>query len=95
MNYGYLSKNNSELWTLFWENVVKIAKKSKGYAKVLMISLRFEETSLHCRNISIHHQISGIVSSTFSNKGKIMGHRFNQNNTSLSKTWPSLPSKLL
>ena len=42
----------------------------------LMISLRFEEVSLHCRNMDIFHQISGILGSNFSYMGGIMGYKF-------------------
>ena len=31
----------------------KLAEKSKGIAKVLMLLLRFEEISLHCGNMDI------------------------------------------
>ena len=34
LNYRYLLKH-AEVWALFWENVAKISKKNKGYAKVV------------------------------------------------------------
>ena len=42
----------------------------------LMISLRFEEISLHRRNMNIFHQFCGIIGSVFSGMGGIMGHKF-------------------
>ena len=34
-NYRYPLKKHAEIWALFWENVAKIAMKSKGYSKVV------------------------------------------------------------
>ena len=41
----------------------------------LMLSLRFEEISLHCRNMDIFHQICRIMCSIFSDMGGTMGHK--------------------
>ena len=49
----------------------------------------FEEISLHYRNMDVFHQFCGIVGSIFSNTGVIMGHKFEPNGTSPSKTWLS------
>ena len=39
----------------------------------LMISLRFEEISLHCRNMDIVHQFCGVMGSTFFRYGRNYG----------------------
>ena len=51
----------------------------------LMTSLRFEEISLHCRNIDIFHQFCGIMGSILSVMGGIMGRKFEPNGTPPSK----------
>ena len=51
-------------------------QEEQKICKSLMISLRFEEISMHCRNVDIFHQFCGIMSSIFSDMGGIMGHRF-------------------
>ena len=39
----------------------------------LMISLRFEEISLYCRNVDIFHQFFGIMGSIFSDMSENCG----------------------
>ena len=73
-NCGYLLKKHAELLVIFWGKCGKTAKKNKGYAKV--VTLRFEEVSLHCRNMDIFHQFCRIMGSNFSDMGGIMGHKF-------------------
>ena len=41
----------------------------------LMISLRFEEVSLHCRNMDMMG-FCGMMGSNFSDVGRIMHHKF-------------------
>ena len=41
-----------------------------------MILFRFEDISLHCRNMDIFRQFCGIMGSVFSDMGRIMGHKF-------------------
>ena len=60
-----------------------LGKRRKNYQKeqricknCLMISLRSEEVSLHCRNMDIFHQFCGILGSNFSDMGGTMGHKF-------------------
>ena len=45
----------------------------------LMISLRFEEISLHCRDMDIYNQYCRIMGSIFPDMGGIMGHKFEPN----------------
>ena len=42
----------------------------------LTISLRFEEISLHYRNMDIFHQLCEIMGSIFSDMGEFMGLKF-------------------
>ena len=60
----------------FEKMVPKLPRRTMGMQKLLMISLRFEEISLHCRNMAIIHQFCGIMGSNFSDIGGIMGHKF-------------------
>ena len=74
-NYGYVLKKHAELWELFWENVAKNCQEEQRICKsCLMISLRFEEVSLHRRNMDIFHQICRIMGSNFSDMGGNMDH---------------------
>ena len=59
-----------------------------------MISLCFEEISVHYRNVDVFHQFCGIMSSIFPDMGGIMGHKLNQNGTSPSNTWLSKPPRI-
>ena len=75
-NYGYLLKKHAELWALFWENVTKNWQEEQRICiRCLTISLRFEEISLHCRNMDIFRQFCGSMGSVFSDIGRIMGHK--------------------
>ena len=74
----------AELWVPLEETLVnflgkmwqKCQEKQRICKSCLMISLRFEEVYLHCRNMDIFHQFCGIMGSNFSDMGGIMGHKF-------------------
>ena len=58
----------------------KCGKKCQDEERVckscLMISLRFEEISLHSRNMDIFTKFCRTMGSTFLEMGGIMGHKF-------------------
>ena len=66
-------QNYGDYFGKMWQ---KLPRRAKDMRIFLTISLRFEEFSLHWRNMDSCHQFCGIVGSIFSDMGTISGHKF-------------------